>query len=128
MTIQISDILVYEGERYYVWSFPLESYYESNPRPNFEVFLSGMDRGYEAIWQIEGDILYLTEIKQAMLNGAAVGLAELFPGQGARVEASWFTGQLRIPGARGHTDSDRRRDRLLTFRNGKLVRCELDRS
>jgi len=78
-----------------------------------------------ATWLIEGDTLYLTEIKQARVHGAAVGLAELFPGQGARVEATWFSGEIRIHGIREPTVGHRERDRILTFQRGKLVRSEL---
>src|SRR4051794_38560414 len=126
MTIQMSDTVSYKGRRYFVWAFPLESYYEDHPRPAFDFCHTGLYRGYEAIWEVAGDTLYLTGVKQARVGGAGVGLAELFPGRGGRVEASWFSGRLRLSGAvRQRKPPHRKRDRLLTFRYGKLVRSEL---
>ena len=54
MTIQMSDILIDEGGRHFVWSFPLESYFKHHPRPAFDDGLTCLDRGYEAIWEIDG--------------------------------------------------------------------------
>jgi hypothetical protein len=125
MTIQAPDTVVYKGESHSIWSFPLESYPEDNPRLEFDSCLSSLWRGYEATWLIEGDTLYLTEIQEARVHGAAVGLAELFPGQGEKVEASWFSGEIRIHGVREPTAPHRERDQVLTFQNGKLIRAEL---
>lgn len=122
MTIQAPDIVVYDGERHSVWTFPLESCGDL-PRFESEFFNTGMYRGYLATWLIEGDTLYLTEIKHARLNGAAAGVAELFPGRGPRVEASWFTGSLRIPGDFRSAHPRRKRDRFLEIRSGKVVRA-----
>jgi hypothetical protein len=126
MTIQMADTVTYEGRRYLVWTFPLKSYYEDHPRPAFDPCHTGLHRGYEAIWEVDGDTLYLTEIKQARVDGARVGVAELVPGREGKVEASWFSGQLKLSGAvRERTPPHRERDRLLTFNCGKLVRSEL---
>ena len=128
MTIQMSDTVKYKGRRYFVWTFPLESYLnlKDHPRLAFDFCHTGLYRGYEAIWEVDGDTLYLTEIKQARVDGTAVGLAELFPGREGKVEASWFSGQLQLRGAvRQRTPPHRKRDRLLTLKRGKLVRSEL---
>jgi hypothetical protein len=114
-----------------VWTFPLESYLnlKDHPRLAFDSCHTGLHRGYEAIWEVDGDTLYLTEIKQARVDGAAVGLAELFPGQGGKVVASWFSGQLQLSEAvRQRTPPHRKRDRFLTFKHGRLVRSELGES
>ena len=98
MTIQMADTVMYKGRRYFIWTFPLESYYEDHPRPTNFVYMTNLYRGYEATWGIEGETIYLTDIKVMRGNGTVAGLAELFPGQGEKVEAAWFSGQLRLGG------------------------------
>jgi hypothetical protein len=122
----MSDTVVYKGRRYAVWTFPLEAYYEDHPRPEFGIRHFGLVRGYRATWGIEGDTLYLTEIEVVRPDGTVAGLVELFPGQGEKVEASWFSGQIQLYRViRQRKPPHRKRDRFLTFQCGKLVRSEL---
>jgi hypothetical protein len=125
MTIQVPDHIIYEGERLLTWSFPLEPYYEDHPPPRFGIFHTGLRRGYVATWGLEGETLYLIGIEVRRPDGTVAGLAELFPGRGAKVEATWFSGEIRICAARDPTVPRRRCDRLLIFQNGRLVRSEL---
>jgi hypothetical protein len=124
MTIHAPDILIYRGEHLSIWSFPLEPYFgEGNSRPG--CVLSGLDRGYRATWEIDHDTLYLVDIEQAWVEGKALGLADLFPGHNGRVEASWFTGDVRIPLAPELAFSLGRRGNLIVaIENGKVVRSE----
>src|SRR5262249_13854240 len=91
--------------------------------------------GYRATWEIEGDTLYLTDIETEWPSRMGLSLAELFPNHGEKVEASWFSGKIHLYGGSGarvskvpyhkrkapHHD----RDRILTFRSGKLIGSEL---
>jgi hypothetical protein len=143
MTIQRADNLVYEGQAYPNWDFPLELYYEDRPRPAFGYQHSGQWRGYKATWEIEGDTLYLTDIETEWPGRTGLGLAELFPNRGEKVEASWFSGKIHLYGGSGRKEPTRpavrepkaphherkaphhKRDRILTFRSGKLIGSEL---
>jgi hypothetical protein len=132
MTIQRADTLVYEGQAYPNWDFPLELYYEDHPRPEFGYQHSGQWRGYRATWEVEGDTLYLTDIKTEWPGRTGMGLAELFPGRGEKVEASWFSGKIHLYGVREPKAPHQKpkaphqkRDRILTFRSGKLIGSEL---
>lgn len=118
VTIQAPDFVLYDGQRHSVWTFPLESY---GDKPHFFSCMSGMDRGYQATWRVEGETLYLVALTHAHVGESGVGLADVFPGRGPQVEASWFTGTLRIPGDRWAAPR-RRQDRDLTFERGRLVR------
>jgi hypothetical protein len=120
MTIPAPDFVLYDGQRHSVWTFPLESYED---KPDFTPGMFGMDRGYQATWRVEGETLYLTELNHAHVGESGVSLADLFPGRGPQIEASWFTGTLRIPGYRWAA-ARRRQDRILTFERGQLVRTE----
>jgi hypothetical protein len=66
-TIQIPDLLIYSGDTILIETFPLESYFnDQNPRPD-SLFLkdclsTACWRGYQAIWKIENDRLFLVSI------------------------------------------------------------------
>src|SRR5262249_29385873 len=101
MTIQMPDTLVYEDHAYPNWDFPLERYYEDHPRPAFGYIHSGQWRGYKATWKVDGDTLYLTDIETEWPSRTGLGLAELFPNHGEKVEASWFSGKVHLYGGSG---------------------------
>lgn len=133
-TAQFPDLLIYKGENHRLFSNPLESFYnEKNPRPNFDATNTANWRGYLATWEIEGGILYLRAI-EAKINGKSIGLKDLFPDRRDRrdgVEATWFTGKLRIPQGElieyihmGY-ESVYERDLILTIKNGRLIREEI---
>jgi len=130
-TAQAPDILIYEGERFALFSNPLESYYnEDNPRPSFNSHSTGNWRGYVATWKIDGDTLYLRDIK-AWLNGTEVGLDTLFPEHQGKIEASWFTGKLRVPRGKelsyvhmGYA-SIYEQDIIISVQAGKVVKTEI---
>lgn len=139
MTAQTPDILIYEGERLSLFSNPLEAYYrnEGNPRPPFRSPHTGNWRGYVATWEIDSNTLYLTDITAWLADPSSprgmteAGLDDLFPGHSDRVEASWFSGQLRVPqGERlqyvhmGY-GSVYEQDLILTIQDGKVVHREI---
>src|SRR5947209_2850771 len=109
MTIQMPDIIVYQGKAYRIWSFPLESYHGDSSRPEFGFVHTGLRRGYVATWGIESGILYLTDIEVRRGDRSVAGMAELFPGQGGKLEASWFSGEIRIHGMWDPTGRDQDR-------------------
>jgi hypothetical protein len=102
MTIQISEILIYNGEEYQLKSVPLEPYLEKH---NIILGATNSDcwRGYIGHWLIEDGYLYLTNLSAnlAINNNSRwrsekVGMDYLFPGKN-KVLAEWFSGELHIP-------------------------------
>lgn len=131
-TAQIPDALLYEGEKVWLFSEPLESLWgPGNPRPRFVPPHTANWRGYEAAWEIAEGRLYLTDFRgQVATPGgplSQVTLTDLFPGSTGRVEAMWFTGTLRIPQGRqlqyihmGY-ESLYERELLIRVERGKVV-------
>ena len=85
MTVQISEILIYNGEEYKLKSFPLEPYLEKH-----NIILGATNsacwRGYIGHWLIEDGCLYLTNLSAHLAidgnrAGEEVGMDYLFPGQ-----------------------------------------------
>ena len=102
MTVQISEILIYNGAEYQLESVPLEPYLEKH-NIIFGATNSACWRGYIGHWLIEGGCLYLTNLSAHIaINGNSrwageeVGMDYLFPGQ-ERVFADWFSGEVRLP-------------------------------
>lgn len=99
-TIQIPDKLFYGGKEYTMNNFYLENYFNDNPgtKPNFEISITALWRGYVATFEIENDKLYLTGVEildfeeDGRLKWKSV-MNDIFPGSG-KVKAEWFTGIL----------------------------------
>ena len=137
MTAQVPDCLNYEGQRYEMFSNPLESFFDNDyPRPEFKSPHTACWRGYEAEWEVDVDILYLVGLVGWVAddgdphpaNIRKVGLEDLFPWASERVRATWFTGDLRLPQGKmleyvhmGY-GSTYEQDLILTFDKGKLIR------
>lgn len=73
-TAQVPDLIIYKGDTLILHANPLESYYnEDNPRPN-HFYVSGFStacwRGYQAIWEIKDNQLYLNAIQDCHLDDA----------------------------------------------------------
>ena len=164
-TAQVPDRLLYEGQVCALFAEPLESFWatDRDRRPDFRLNSAGMQsfgnwRGYVAVWEIEGEKLYLRELHSWIERKEDLGAAwaefsavasfvlrhllitditrlfrfslppkferptpkeplgelfgEPFPSKfqrvtlkglfgeqcrDGRVEATWFTGELRIP-------------------------------
>ena len=103
-TAQFGDLLMLDGKRVVIYSTPLEDLFKSRKsRPEFESLSSALWRGYIALWKIEKAKLYLVSIhKQGRgkdILGEKIPLSFVFPGEKktSPVEATWFTGALRIP-------------------------------
>lgn len=135
MTPQLSDWLRYEGERVRVFGFPLEEYFDrERPRPDFNAYFPGCERGYIAEWEIEEDALYLVGLvgwvgevdAKSVVNPTEIPLADVIPWAGERVKATWFTGKLVAEQGERLRWAPRyciptERDIFLTFENGRLV-------
>ena len=105
MTVQISEVLIYNGEEYLLESVPLSPYLEKH-NFIFGATNSACWRGYIGHWLIEDGCLYLTNFSAHLaINGNSrwageeVGMDYLFPGQN-KVFAEWFSGELHIPHGR----------------------------
>jgi hypothetical protein len=101
-TAQIADKLLYKNETMWIFSNPLESYFnEKNPRPDhlFTFKCTACWRGYVATWKIEEGYLYLTKVVEGSCGADAkeIPISEILPQQTAPVKALWFTGTLRVP-------------------------------
>lgn len=126
-TAQIPDALIYQGEEHFLFSNPLESYWNKDrPRPPFQMWHTANYRGYKATWEIDGDTLYLKNLK-AKVDGKYVGMEYLFPQAKGRVPAAWFSGTLRVPQGKqlyyvhmGY-ESVYERELFLTIDKGKVV-------
>lgn len=131
-TAQAPDKLIYKGKTYYLYTNPLESYFNrDNPRPKFDFKVTSNWRGYIATWAIENGVLYLADIERATINNKTVKLSDLFPDRQSPIKATWYTGILRIPqGQRliyvhmGY-GSVYERDLILTVKNGKVTKEEI---
>ena len=131
-TAQISDLILYKGESYYLFSEPLESYFkESFSRPDylFAFKCTACRRGYVASWEVKGDSLYLTKLVEGTCGADAkeIPIAAVFSGQKGPIKADWFSGDLRIPQGKqleyvhmGYA-STYERDLILTIKNGKVI-------
>ena len=111
-TSQEPDILIIDGETHYLFSNPLESYFRQSGKvcPKFnekeiiandEVLIevtkdSSNWRGYVATWSIEGNELFLLQIKD--LSDQFFNLQTLFDisDDKKKIKATWYSGQTKI--------------------------------
>jgi len=131
-TAQISDQIVYNGEKHSLFSEPLERYFGEKHRRPDELFVfkcTACWRGYVASWEIKENHLYLTKIVEGTCGADAkeIEIDRIFPGQKAPVKAVWYSGMLRIPQGKllryehmGY-GSTFEKELLLTIQDGKLI-------
>lgn len=128
MTSQIPDAIYYEGRRCKLMASPLEAYFEQGaPRPELDCSYSALWRGYIATWRLEGGLLFLVQLRPGMADAPRLTIGTLFPGQGRKVLASWFTGCLRIAAGRclaslqGGFMSTHERETLVDVLAGRVI-------
>jgi hypothetical protein len=137
-TGQRPERIIYKGTEYALFTDPLESYFtDDNPRP---VKLFGNEctasrRGYIATWKVENGILYLVKVVagDCSADPAEIDVTSIFR-KNLPVEATWYSGTLRIPRGRllkfinaGYA-SVYEEEILLTIDRGMLVREELKKN
>lgn len=105
-TGQISDKIIYKGEKYFLNTNPLESFFKKNPnlKPQPDIMSTALWRGYIATFEIQNDQLFVNDIiieVQDTLNGRDKTkwisvLNRVFPEQ-KQIKVDWLTGLLVIP-------------------------------
>ena len=97
MCIQDKDSIIIKGDKYHLYTTPLDSYWtKRNPKPPIWPTKSTCWRGYIATWEIFKENLYLVNIIFHAREGEC-GLDFLFPQNTGKVKADWYTGELKLP-------------------------------
>jgi hypothetical protein len=128
MTAQISEKLLFEGEKHAMCTNPLGDYSAlGGDLPRFASNCTALWRGYVGTWEIVNDRLYLIELSGELESGQDADLETVFPGYGQRVFAHWYSGVIRLPQGKmlkyihmGYS-STYERDLLLEFTKGVLI-------
>ena len=96
---QVSDIIIINGIKLNLLTYPLDSYLRNlTPPIKFDIETSACWRGYQAIWVLSKDNLYLENIF-GNIEGARADIFTLFDLSiiEREVKAKWFTGILKVP-------------------------------
>jgi len=141
---QVPDILIYDNKVYDLYSYPLNDYLKTQSgmprlyvRP--DIGSTANLRGYVALWEISDGDLFLRGIDSWRCGKNVstqkrvcekIDIKKMFGGkyQNGKVFASWFTGDLRIPGEDKLEPVDFRfngsiykQDKVLKIEAGKVV-------
>jgi len=128
MTAQISEKLLFEGEKHAMCTNPLSDFRAlGGELPRFASNCTALWRGYVGTWEIVSNRLYLIELNGELESGEDATLETVFPGYGDRVFAHWYSGIIRLPQGKmleyvhmGY-GSTYERDLLLEFEKGVLT-------
>ncbi len=97
MTVQTKDSIIIKGIKYFLYTYPLNSYWTTNnPKPNIRMPKTCCRRGYVASWEISDGYLYLIDIIYYSPLGD-LGFDDIFPNYSGKIKADWYTGELKIP-------------------------------
>ena len=138
MAAQLPDIIHIHGEKFDLYSNPLEQYWslKKKKRPDF-LWSSMCKRGYIASWEIMDNQLILRSIDGNVEKRSFIFwkktvryiLQMLFPKAGpGGVRANWFTGKIRIPQGKRtlyvHHEYDSRfeKELVITIQQGTIVK------
>lgn len=128
MTAQVYERLIYDGSEHMMAAEPLSDYFTLGGHdPGFVTPHTACWRGYVGTWEVVGDRLYLVDLEGQLTDGSKGSVESVFPGQGGRVFADWFTGTIRVPQGEQLSyihagwGSIFERDLLLRFDEGRLV-------
>jgi hypothetical protein len=138
MAAQLPDCIIMQGEKFDLYSNPLEKYWElrNKSRPAFHV-TPICKRGYIATWEICDKNLVLRSVdgnleKRFFLfwrKTVRFTVKMLFSKAGTSgVKANWFSGKIRIPLGKRllyvHNDYDSRfeKEMVITIDKGAVVR------
>ena len=99
MTAQVSEKLIYKGQKLNLCAEPLFTYLATiRSDLKFVAHSSANWRGYVGTWCVEDGRLYLAKLNGTVREGdaeRAIDLGYLFPDYPDGVFAHWFTGELR---------------------------------
>lgn len=138
MAAQLPDCIILQGEKFDLYSNPLEKYWElrNKKRPAFHV-TPICKRGYIATWELFDKNLILRGIDGNVENRfflfwkktVRFTLKMLFSKAGTGgVKANWYSGKIRIPLGKRllyvHNDYDSRfeKEMVITIDKGAVVR------
>ena len=150
MSEQSSDTLIVNGERFYLggyrnldWVYPLEDYLNDHPelvgprsRRRITTGWSSESRGYEGIWEIKNNGLYLVDIIAEFKKSKGfwfwkklylepVTISKLFPEAiNNEIKATWFSGRLiayTTNFVSGNVSSPDNTMLFARFENGNLI-------
>jgi hypothetical protein len=98
MTAQISEKLLFQGDKHAMCTSPLGDYRAlGGELPGFAPNCTALWRGYVGTWEIVSDRLYVIELHGELESGVDATLENVFPGYGDRVFAHWYSGIIRQP-------------------------------
>ncbi len=106
-TAQAADIIIFNGKEYFLFTNPLEKYFEEHPdkRPKRGNFLTALMRGYIATFEFKDNELILKDIEIYISDSLRENepesewvsvLDEVFPNQEV-LKIDWWTGLLVLP-------------------------------
>ena len=100
-TAQFPERINHNGEDLFMFSTPLSTYFsDNNPPPKIIAegpYNTACWRRYVGSWKIAGGKLYLVKLHNCGQKGEEIPISAVFPDKTPPVEATWFTGTLRIP-------------------------------
>jgi uncharacterized protein (TIGR02996 family) len=135
VTAQLHERLRFRGKDYGMAACPLEGLFHTlRPRPAFVFLHTACWRGYVGLWEVQDNLLFLTELRGQVSEETAenhrreFGLTDLFPqAPPDGVLADWAFDWFRVPdGEIQHYvhmgfESKYERDLLLGVHRGRLV-------
>ena len=145
MTAQITDHILFDGQRFSLASEPLAAWLDrrKNRQLRFYRASTACSRGYGAAWEVARGRLYLTKFVARLVDGTPASIETLFANYTDQFYASvnvqapanegpgrfafWFTGMLRCPMGKqlayrhyGY-GSIFERELCLCFQDGRLI-------
>lgn len=100
-TAQAPDFLIYKGDTLQIFTNPLESYFEKNPRPDnvfarYGYYSTGCWRGYIGYWELRNDSLFLLELQG---DSISIDLNLIFKNRNVKngIFADWFNSSVLNP-------------------------------
>jgi hypothetical protein len=101
-TVQLCDKLIYNGIKYNIKQFPMETFFLENPekRPRGNTYSTGLNRRYIATYELTNDGLLLNDIEvENYTNGGVIErvsvLSEFLQGQ-EYFRIDWYIGIIEM--------------------------------
>lgn len=104
-TTQQSDLLIYKGKNYRLYSNPLDAYFKAHPdkKPKSSIIMTSLWRGYLATFELIDQQLYVIDIEiltadgdEKPRTGRRSVFQEVFPDQ-ERVKVDWLNDVIASP-------------------------------